>query len=82
MKEKPRYVKGDKVLAQEFYPNECLVVKDSFHNGFTWMYSFEGKDMSCGEMYLTKFPTLEEVEARIKIKEQELDNLKALRLLL
>lgn len=48
----PKYKAGDKVRTS-FTKNDTITIKNSFHNGFTWMYYFEESYMGCGEQYIT-----------------------------
>lgn len=54
-KKKPKYVDGQ-VVYNSFIGQEMKIKGEAKWNGFDFMYSFEGTDLRCGELYLRGVP--------------------------
>jgi hypothetical protein len=61
----PKFSIGDKVVSN-MTGNDVLIISEVWHNGFTNMYSFEGQEMSCGEMYLQRLSPNNNYDAYMK----------------
>jgi hypothetical protein len=54
MKAKNKFVEGSQVICS--LSKEPYLTVDSFvWNGYTYMYSFKGTDLRCGEHYLIQY---------------------------